>query len=88
MTTIERDALILGAAAVGVYLLMKNAGKLAGAVVGAAADAGAGAAIAVGDVLGVPHTNMTECEKAIAEGRTWDSSFVCPAGTFLRGVFD
>ena len=42
---------------------------------------GAGAAI------GIPRTNADDCRRAIAEGRTWDASFACPAGTFLSSVF-
>ncbi|MBV6324359.1 hypothetical protein [Duganella violaceipulchra] len=40
-----------------------------------------------GDLLGIPRTNETECEKALREGRTWDASFACPAGTFIGSVF-
>ena len=38
-------------------------------------------------LVGVPKTNMTECEKALAEGRTWDASFACPAGKFIGSFF-
>lgn len=50
---------------------------------GAASDA----VLSVGDVLGVPRTNETECQRAIREGRTWDASFACPAGTFIKSLF-
>lgn len=40
-----------------------------------------------GDLLGIPRTNETACEKALREGRTWDASFACPAGTFLGSFF-
>lgn len=43
--------------------------------------------IAGGEVVGIPRTNQTECEKAKAEGRTWDASFACPAGDFLKYLF-
>lgn len=46
-----------------------------------------GGAIAIGDKFGIPKTNKTECEKALAEGRTWDASFACPAGTFIGSFF-
>ena len=46
-----------------------------------------GGAIAIGDKLGIPKTNKTECEKALAEGRTWDASFACPASTFIGSFF-
>lgn len=45
-------------------------------------------ALAIGDAIGVPRTNETECEKAKREGRTWDASFACPAGDFLSYVFN
>lgn len=35
------------------------------------------------DFFAIPKTNMTECERAMAEGRTLDASFACPAGTFI-----
>lgn len=38
-------------------------------------------------LFGLPRTDMTECEKALAEGRTWDASFACPAGTFIKSFF-
>lgn len=41
----------------------------------------------VGSWVGIPDTNETECERAIREGRTWDASFACPAGTFLKSLF-
>lgn len=41
----------------------------------------------VGDAIGLPRTNETECQKALREGRTWDASFACPAGTFLKSFF-
>lgn len=89
--------LAAGAVAVLAYVVKKNGGlgaALAGAVGGAgralggAAVAGAeGVVYGVGDALGVPRTDMTECERAIAEGRTWDASFACPAGDFLSSLF-
>lgn len=92
----EHKFMILGALAAAVVLLVmvkkKDAvvdaagdiGELAGAaVVAAAGGAVAGVATGIGDAVGLPRTNMTECEKAIKEGRTWDASFACPAGDFL-----
>ncbi|KQQ97417.1 hypothetical protein [Massilia sp. Leaf139] len=45
-----------------------------------------GASKGIGDIVGVPRTNKTRCELAIAEGRTWDASFDCSAGTFLQYI--
>ena len=42
----------------------------------------------VGDVFGVPRTEPTKCERAKAEGRTLDASFACPAGDFLKYLFN
>ncbi|TXC66019.1 hypothetical protein FSC37_09170 [Piscinibacter aquaticus] len=39
--------------------------------------------VGIGQAIGIPATNETECERARREGRTWDASFACPAGTFL-----
>lgn len=55
----------------------------AGAAANAVGNAAAGAVLSVGDAVGVPRTNETECEKAKREGRTLDASFACPAGDFL-----
>lgn len=41
----------------------------------------------VGEVLGIPRTNLSECDKAKAEGRTLDASFKCPAGDFIKYLF-
>lgn len=71
----------------GIVAVAADAGKAAGeAVVAAAGGAVAGVSEAIGDAIGIPRTEMTECEKAIAEGRTWDASFACPAGTFLSSI--
>lgn len=72
-------------------LVKKNGVEGVGFAVGeAAADAVggvvAGAAQGVGDWVGLPRTNETECEKAMREGRYWDASFVCPAGDFIGGT--
>jgi hypothetical protein len=61
---------------------------LGGLVVDAADGAVSGVAYGIGDRIGVPRTNETECEKAIREGRTWDASFACPAGTFIKSIFN
>jgi hypothetical protein len=55
-----------------------------GGVIRIADGAASGVVLGVGDVIGLPRTSMNACELAIAEGRTWDASFVCPAGRFLE----
>lgn len=69
------------------YVKKKGVATVTSAAVGVVGDAVGGAVLGVGDVLGVPRTNETECQKAIREGRTWDASFACPAGTFIGSIF-
>lgn len=91
-------ALIAGGLLLAAYVVFKKK-ALATAAVDAAGGvgetigqgvvaAGSGVVLGIGDGLGVPRTNMTECERAKAEGRTWDASFACPAGDFLSYVFN
>lgn len=85
--------LIGTAAAVAAVWLVTRAARAAAeagplgigaAVGGAVVDAGAGVVLGIGDAVGLPRTSMTECERAKAEGRTWDASFACPASDFVR----
>lgn len=47
-------------------------GALGGVLMGAA------------NALGVPVTSKTQCQLDMEAGRTWDASFSCPAGTWLK----
>lgn len=47
-----------------------------------------GVVLSAGDAIGIPRTNMTECERAKAEGRTWDASFACPAKEFISYLWN
>jgi hypothetical protein len=83
----------IGAAALAVWWLSRKGNAQAvGETVGSAAvdtivGAGTGVVLGAGEAVGIPRTNMSECERAIAEGRTWDASFACPAGTFIKSIF-
>lgn len=87
----EHKFLIIGAgvAALALLILVKKNGAanvgndLGSAAVDLAGGVVVGAAESIGEVFGIPQTNMTECEKAKAEGRWWDASFACPAGDFI-----
>lgn len=57
---------------------------IGGTVVDLADGVISGGVIAIGERIGIPPTNMSECERAKAEGRTWDASFACPAVDFLK----
>jgi hypothetical protein len=50
-------------------------------------DAVGGAVVGLGDAIGIPETNLTECQQLLAAGRYWDASFKCPAGTLIKGFF-
>lgn len=93
----ETKYMVAGAAVAAVLLVIWV--KKKGGLGAAAADAGAGignaavqfgggvvsgVAIGIGDAIGVPRTDLTECERAKAEGRTLDASFACPAGDFIK----
>lgn len=83
---------IAAGAAVGALLLtFRDAGASGRAIGGAAIDLAdgviTGAVVGIGEAVGVPPTNETECERAKREGRTWDASFACPAGNFLKYLF-
>jgi hypothetical protein len=61
---------------------------IGGAVVDMANGVVSGTVVGIGSAVGIPETNLTECEKAKREGRTWDASFACPATDFLKYVFN
>ena len=63
------------------------AGKAAAAAVGAVGDAAVGTVKGIGSLVGVPDTNMTQCQKDLAAGNWWDASFSCPAGDYLSAAY-
>lgn len=88
MLPVTRMQIAVGVAlVVGFLVVRKNLtdaiAGVTGVAVDAASDIAGGVVIGIGDVIGVPRTNESECEKAMREGRTWDASFACPAKTFL-----
>lgn len=83
---LESDAVLIGAAIVGVYLLSTKAGQeivaklTAGAVntaAGAVDGAASGVVLGVGDALGVPRTNRQLCQIAIDSDNWLDASKYC-----------
>lgn len=103
MATLREDAVMVAGLAVAAiviaYYLKKKVEGAAAAVADqvaevwdvastAADNAVSKPVLGIGDALGVPRTNMTECERAKLDGRTWDASFACPAGDFLGYVFN
>lgn len=85
---IEAGAVALVLVAMMVFAGKKGAagevGESLGAAAGSAiAGAAGGVVLGVGDGLGIPRTDLSECERAKLEGRTWDASFACGAGDFI-----
>lgn len=92
----SKTALIIaGVAVAGValYVMSKRKpgetmGGTAGRVlVDTASDAGVGVVKAIGAQVGIPDTNLSQCEKDLAAGDYWAASFSCPAGKFVSGVY-
>lgn len=68
----------------GLGVVAADAGEGAGnAVVQFGGGVVAGVALGIGDAIGIPRTDLTECERAKAEGRDWDASKYCPASDFI-----
>lgn len=74
------------------YALLRRPADAGAAVAGAAwslADGFIGeAGNLAGGAVGVPRTSQSQCDADKAAGRTWDASFSCPAGDFLRYLFN
>lgn len=90
MDVTDKAALLavgIGAVALGAWYLQSRLTNIVEAAPQVVADTAASVIIGTGAVFGIPKTNETECAKALREGRTWDASFACPAGTFLGSVF-
>ena len=91
----KQKFMLIGVAVAAVVLLIlvkkKGAAAAVGNDIGEAANLATGVvggvAMGLGDQIGIPRTDMTACEKALAEGRTWDASFACPAGKFIGSFF-
>lgn len=58
-----------------------------GAVIDLADGVISGAAKGIGDIVGVPRTNKTQCQLDLERGDKWAASFSCSAGTFIKSFF-
>ena len=79
-------ALGIGAILIAPKLAGWAAQQSGSAIVNAAGGAATGVITSIGEKVGVPQTNMTQCQLDTMAGRTWDASFSCPAADFLRYV--
>ncbi|CDN87485.1 hypothetical protein BN948_01907 [Hydrogenophaga intermedia] len=43
-----------------------------------------GAVVGIGELVGIPATNKTQCQLDREAGNTWAASFSCPAKDFLN----
>lgn len=78
---------LAGLGLVGAWVWSKGGvANAAKALASAADDAASGVVKGAGELVGIPDTNADECSRALAEGRTWDASFACPAGRFIGGL--
>ena len=85
----ETLAILAGIGVFTLWTVLRNTTpqSLGVAVGGAIVDTSAGIVLGIGDSVGIPRTNETECQRALREGRTWDASFSCPAATFIKSFF-
>lgn len=94
LPTIPMPYLIAGGAVAALLLWTASKGaKETGQTIGSGAVSlvdgiVSGGVIGAGELVGVPVTNLTECERAKREGRTWDASFACPAKDFLSYLWN
>ena len=92
---IKGNPLIVGGAVVAVvavaWLVLRGAGGMAkdisSGAVNAAGGVVAGTAQGLGDIIGLPATSKTQCEQDLAAGNKWAASASCPAGAFIKGIF-
>jgi hypothetical protein len=82
-----------GLAAVAWLYVASKGTKQAGQAVGGAAvnlvdGVVSGTVVGTGELFGLPATNLTACERAKLEGRTWDASFACPAKDFITYLWN
>lgn len=98
MKPLTIQPLAVAALAVGGGLLAyawatRRPGQSIAASVGSAAvtvadEVAGGVVMGVGEVFGIPATNKDQCTLDLEAGRTWDASFSCPAGRFIKeGLF-
>lgn len=82
------------AAAAALYVMAKKrpgeglASTIGRELVGGVGSAATGAVIGLGEFVGIPATNASECDKDLAKGDKWAASFSCPANRFVGGLFN
>lgn len=81
-----------GAGLGALLLLLKNPGGTGYALGAGAVDlvdgVVQGVVLNVGDVVGVPRTDLEKGRAAMAAGDLWNASFLLPAPEFISGAWD
>lgn len=89
---INPTVLLYGVAAgAALWFLMRPkdvAQSVARAGVGVVTGAASGVVVGIGEALGIPETNRTQCQIDKANGDKWAASFSCPAGDYLKYIFN
>ncbi len=87
---LTQDAKLIAALALAgagvLWLMSRRLGGVQGvatAAVGAVGDVATGTVVGAGQLVGIPATNQTQCQRDLAAGDWWEASFSCPAGTFI-----
>ena len=70
-----------------IYVMTRGVKNTVASAVSAAGNVAAGAVVGAGEVVGIPDTNQTQCDKDLAAGDHWAASFSCPATTFIKSLF-
>lgn len=79
------------AAGAALWFLMRPkdvAQSVARAGVGVVTGAASGVVVGIGEALGLPETNKPQCQRDMANGDKWAASFSCPAGDYLKFIFN
>ena len=61
-------------------------GKLWDAATGAAEGVAVGTVVGIGKTVGIPETDVDQCEIDLANGDLWKASFSCPAPRYLKAI--
>lgn len=84
---------LIAAAAVAAALVykFKDMRSIGASVGGAAFDVVdgvvEGSVVSIGQTVGIPPTDANRCASAMAQGKTWQASFDCPAKDFISYLF-
>lgn len=83
---------VAGAAVIAFLLVRNNLKEVAASTVkagiGAMGEVGTGVIVGIGDVIGVPRTSETECERAMREGSAWEASKYCDGITYFKYIWN